>query len=210
MDGNMVSRCPRLSLLARRGRTTSTASRSIKKSPYAMASSWTGFYAGLGLGFRTTRTDATTTSASQAGTVFDVAAGISREPLDGSGFRVAPYLGFNWQFAPQWVAGVEGDFGLANQNTKLAGFRGSPAFLSTGSSDDGLAVRTRWDSSLRGRLGYLVAPTTLAYATGGIAWQHYEVTSTCVGPTSCANVVLSPPIIFKLRDQAGLDPRRRD
>ncbi len=174
-----------------------------KAPPVALASSWTGFYAGLGLGFRTSRTDATTTSGSVGTTVLDLATVISSEPFDGTGFRAAPYFGFNWQFIPQWVASIEGDFGFANQSTRLAGFRGSPAFLSTGSDADGLAVRTRWDSSLRGRLGYLVAPTTLAYATGGIAWQNYEVTSTCAGAAPCVTSGFSPLIISNSATKPG-------
>jgi outer membrane immunogenic protein len=43
-------------------------------------------------------------------------------------------------------------------------------------------MKTRWDASLRGRFGVLLTPVTLAYATGGVAWQHSEVTSTCGSP----------------------------
>jgi len=56
-----------------------------------------------------------------------------------------------------------------------------------------LALKTKWDASLRGRLGYLLTPATLAYVIGGAAWQHYEVISTCgsclitFGPAVVAN-----------------------
>ena len=38
-----------------------------------------------------------------------------------------------------------------------------------------------WDASARGRLGYLVTPDLLIYATGGVAWQNIEVSGQC-GP----------------------------
>jgi outer membrane immunogenic protein len=50
-----------------------------------------------------------------------------------------------------------------------------------------LKLKTTWDASLRGRLGFLLTPATLAYATGGVAWQHYQVTSTCVSAECVLN-----------------------
>ncbi|MGE6036674.1 outer membrane protein, partial [Klebsiella pneumoniae] len=41
------------------------------------------------------------------------------------------------------------------------------------------SVRETWDGSLRGRLGYLVAPTILVYGTGGVAWQRLELSASC-------------------------------
>ena len=52
-------------------------------------------------------------------------------------------------------------------------------------------MKTTWDASLRGRIGTLLTPATLAYATGGVAWQHFEVSSTCVSDT-CASIGISP------------------
>ena len=145
-----------------------------------LAASWSGFYAGLGLGLRSTRNDLTTTSVSVNGVPFDLSRSVVTQPFDGTGFRANPYAGFNWQVAPSWVVGVEGDVGLGDQTTVLRGFRSSPLFGSSTFNIDGLAVKTTWDASLRGRVGYLVTPATLVYATGGLAWQHYDVTSTCV------------------------------
>jgi outer membrane immunogenic protein len=92
----------------------------------------------------------------------------TREPFDGTGFRASPYVGLNWQFAPRWVAGVEGDFGFAGQTTTLAGFFSAPP-VTISSAADSLAVKTMWDASLCGRFGFLLTPTTLVYATGGVA-----------------------------------------
>jgi hypothetical protein len=36
-------------------------------------------------------------------------------------FTFNPYLAYNWQFAPQWAARIEGDFGWANQRSTIYG-----------------------------------------------------------------------------------------
>ena len=176
---------------------------SYKAPVAAPASSWTGFYAGVGLGFRATRTDVTVTSVTQAN--FPLQVPRSVEPLDGTAFRVAPNIGFNWQVAPQWVVGVEGDFGFANQTTTWEGFPfgPSPTFLS-GLAADSFAIKTTWDASARGRLGFLVTPTTLVYATGGAAWQHFDVTSTCVSTNSLAGCAgFTPAVVSSTTTKAG-------
>lgn len=150
------------------------------KAPPLVASSWTGFYAGLGLGFRSTSADLTTTSVLQDGVPRDLNGAVLTQPFDGAGFRVNPYAGYNWQVAPSWVVGIEGDVGLADQTTALPGFRASPRFGSSTFAVEGLSVKTGWDASLRGRAGYLLTPATLVYVTSGLAWQHFDVTSLCV------------------------------
>jgi outer membrane immunogenic protein len=156
------------------------------KAPLLVAPSWTGFYAGLGLGFRSTQADLTTTSVLQDGVPRDLNGAVLTQPFDGTGFRVNPYAGYNWQVAPHWVVGVEGDVGFGDQTTALPGFRASPRAGSSTFAVDSLSVKAGWDASLRGRAGYLLTPTTLVYATGGLAWQHFDVTSVCVGAT-CNN-----------------------
>jgi outer membrane immunogenic protein len=151
-----------------------------KAPPSVTSSSWTGFYAGFGLGLRTTQADLTTNSAERNGFIFDPNSGANTQPFDGTGFRANPYAGYNWQVNPSWVLGVEGDVGFGDQTTRLGGYTYGPFFGASTFNVDGLSVKTSWDASLRGRAGYLLTPTTLVYATGGLAWQHYDITSTCV------------------------------
>jgi outer membrane immunogenic protein len=155
----------------------------LTKAPPLAASSWTGFYAGLGLGLRSTQADLTTTSVLQDGVARDLNGAVLTQPFDGTGFRINPYAGYNWQVAPHWVVGVEGDVGFGDQTTALPGFRSSPWAGSSTFAVDSLSVKTGWDASVRGRAGYLLTPSTLVYATGGLAWQHFDVTSVCVGAT---------------------------
>jgi outer membrane immunogenic protein len=170
--------------------------------PPLMAPSWTGFYAGLGLGARASRGDLTTTSETLGTSVSLAGAANLSDQINGSAFRVSPYLGFNWQFAPQWVAGIEGDVGFANKTTTLGGFPFTPAFGTFNDPADSLAAKMTWDASLRGRLGFLVAPALLAYATGGVAWQHYEFISTCAGAT-CVAAGFTPAVVTNSSTKPG-------
>lgn len=172
------------------------------KAPPLAASSWTGFYAGLGLGFRSTRTDLTTNSVLFDGVPIDLAGGVLTQPSDGVGVRVNPYAGYNWQVAPHWVVGLEGDVGFGDQSTRRDGARGSPVFGSSTFVDDSITVKTTWDAGLRGRAGYLLTPSTLLYATGGLAWQHFDIDFVCVSP-ACAGNGRSPNAISQSATRTG-------
>jgi outer membrane immunogenic protein len=164
---------------------------------------WTGPYAGLGVGTRSSRTDATTVSATEAGVPINLNGRAISQPIDGTAFRISPYAGFNWQIGPQWVVGIEGDTGLASQTATLPGFAFSPAISVTEDIPDRLSVKTTWDASLRGRLGYLPTPATLAYVTSGLAWQRYEVTSVCAGPSVCDFFARTPVTITNAITKTG-------
>jgi outer membrane immunogenic protein len=174
--------------------------------PAMPASSWSGFYAGLGLGFRADRTDSTSFLFSEAGvpnSFPSFADLVSGEPVNGSAFRAAPYLGWNWQVAPHWVVGIEGDVGFANRTTSLSGFPFGPDVASSGFAADKFSVKTSWDASARGRLGFLVTPSALLYATGGPAWQHFAVVSTCAGLFPCVGFGFTPAVIAASTTKTG-------
>lgn len=152
------------------------------KAPVAPQASWTGFYLGGSVGFRSLRSDGTTTSLVEDGVPIVLTDAAVSEPLDGTAVRLSPYVGYNWQVAPQWVLGVEADLGFASQATTLQGFTFSTSsFSDFGSNADSFALKATWDASLRSRVGYLLTPSSLVYLSGGAAWQHYSVISTCIG-----------------------------
>jgi outer membrane immunogenic protein len=172
------------------GDTAVPMSGGLLKAP-AAAPSWSGPYAGLGLGVRSTLTDATVTAARRlnadqlAFCALPVIVGFggcaTSEPLNDTTFRASPYLGWNWQVA-RWVVGVEGDVGFAEKTTRLGGlfYPNLPLYLFGGEANS-FSVKTTWDASARVRAGLLVNPSTLVYATGGAAWLHVESTSICNG-----------------------------
>jgi outer membrane immunogenic protein len=72
--------------------------------------------------------------------------------------------GCNWQFAPSWVFGVEGDFNWLD-------LKRSHAFSTTVQGEDTVGSQTtklRWLTTVRGRLGY-AWDRSMLYVTGGLA-----------------------------------------
>jgi outer membrane immunogenic protein len=146
---------------------------------------WSGIYAGLSIGARWTETDWTTTCLQP--TLGTCAAGAAAFPtrivtdnpsnFDMTGIRVGGYLGWNWQIS-NWVIGLEGDIAWADNEETHAGIPGT--FVTPpGPGLDIARVRDTWDASIRARVGWLMTPTWLIYATGGVAFLHKEVSATC-------------------------------
>jgi outer membrane immunogenic protein len=177
--------------------------------------SWSGFYVGAGAGLRSWIADGSMVSGTNNGVRlanfggFGCATpgpGCANESLDGTGARVSGYLGYNWQFAPAWVGGIEGDFGWSNQTARSSGILypgGGVVFYLTGRADDAFEVKPTWDGSLRGRVGYLVTPSFLVYATGGVAWQKVETTSVCGASFSCNPGGFGPSVITDSKTKTG-------
>jgi outer membrane immunogenic protein len=125
--------------------------------PPAPVSSWTGCYVGGNVGVAWTRIDTSVTSAPD----FPIATG------DTSGrdtsFTGGGQLGCNWQFNPNWVAGLEGDINYihasSTQHSNIPGRAGEDTVRTT---------TLRWFSTIRGVFGYAWGPSLL-YATGGLA-----------------------------------------
>ena len=130
---------------------------------------WTGWYGGLNLGGASTRLSHDVTVPN-----FLTSTGSGRDGSVIFGFQV----GYNWQFAPQWVLGVEGDINYI-RGERTDGF--GATVTAGGGSEDFVGLqqtRLRWLSTVRGRFGYAVN-RSLIYATGGLAIG--SVTSSVTG-----------------------------
>src|SRR6266567_1751770 len=142
-----------------------------------MLFSWTGCYLGGHIGGGWGRK---TVSAPE------LAPGIS---ITGntSGFLGGGQVGCNYQFAPNWVIGIEGDGSAADikgeATTTVLGITGTAR------------AKTDWLASVTGRLGWAAGPW-LIYAKGGVAWagdkfaadipifeEHLEASQTRTGWT---------------------------
>jgi outer membrane immunogenic protein len=133
--------------------------------PVVSAFSWTGCYIGADVGGAW---DRQRTSTNSVGTDQAAVSGeITRNNAIGG-----PYVGCNYQFAPRWVIGAEGDFSW----TKLSGTASAPNLFAdgtpVGSGGVSWGSSTDWVASVRGRLGYAVMPNALVYGTGGAAWTR--------------------------------------
>jgi outer membrane immunogenic protein len=84
---------------------------------------------------------------------------------------------------PKIVAGIEGDFAWGKTRTStqyvIPGTIGPLLPLFGFAPNDSSEFKTGWDASLRGRIGALITPDTLAYLTGGASWQRIAATATC-------------------------------
>jgi outer membrane immunogenic protein len=157
----------------------------VYKAPAAVVvATWTGFYVGIGLGARWMDSDWTTTAAFDPG---GAAFPFSTDPnakFSSTALRISGYAGYNWQVAPVWVVGLEGDFGWADNHDRLGSRIPGLGVLNAGSFTE---VKGTWDASLRARAGYLINPELLAYVAGGVAFQHVQATATCPADTFVCN-----------------------
>ncbi len=184
---------------------------SIKAPPYIPPPPpmlWTGFYAGLNAGYDW---GISTNTQTVAGGLYDnYATGILGAPfgspgamslansgnanVNRSGFIGGGQIGYNYQWGPSFVVGLEADI-------QGAGIRGNGSF--TGAAADsavpfsilGIPILTTnrasfatttieahqdWLGTVNGRVGYLVTPAMLLYVRGGLAYGGAQASVTSV------------------------------
>lgn len=163
------------------------------KAPEHVAPTWTGFYIGGHGGWATGKAegDLGYNDPSFPGvSAADVFSPVHRS-INVDGFLAGGQVGFNWQ-APgsSWIFGVEGDGSWADIN-------GSGKFSANLNPDGNpiwnTDVKVKWLSTVRGRLGYALTDTLMAYGTGGVAFG---------GSSGHNSVVYDPPGIELARGDA--------
>ncbi|MBN9062707.1 MAG: hypothetical protein BGP06_18935 [Rhizobiales bacterium 65-9] len=122
---------------------------------YVPAFSWTGFYVGLQGGYAWGRSSGTISSP-----IGVPALGYA---YDAKGGLFGGHVGYNYQFSPNFVAGLEGDLEWAGIKDSV-----SSAVL-------GVTHRTKldWQGSVRARFG-VAFDRVLVYATGGVAFADIK------------------------------------
>jgi outer membrane immunogenic protein len=141
--------------------------------PPAPVYDWTGFYLGGFYGNSLSQSQASTPAPGLPVGTHSGAVDINSIGWSGGG-----EAGYNWQFAPTWLVGVEGDFGY------FGGNRLSKEW------DDAIAdgEKNSWYATLRGRIGYVTGPSLL-YVTGGVGFVHVTDTfggTAVIAPTASA------------------------
>jgi outer membrane immunogenic protein len=139
--------------------------------PVVAPTTWTGFYLGADVGGTWFNQNATWNPLpSPAGFGVNAITGTER----GSAAIGGVHAGYNYQFSNNAVAGIEADWSGTNANGTVTqpwiAFPAGPAIAGDFTT---LSTRLDWLASVRGRLGYLVTPNVLAYATGGVAWGEF-------------------------------------
>ncbi|MGO8944112.1 MAG: outer membrane protein [Syntrophobacteraceae bacterium] len=133
---------------------------------------WTGFYAGIHLGYG--QGDGVTTSA------WETNIGLP-------GFTLSPHpqgivggvqAGYNWQCGC-FVYGIEADF----SGSGMSGSSSISPYPGYGTGTAGTAYENiNWYGTLRPRVGYTVQPNVLIYATGGLAYGDVSYSANASGP----------------------------
>jgi len=159
---------------------TAHAAPVFYKAPPATPCMWCGWYVGLNAGGADARNRFSTATIPTADAVLGAPAGVSEglaalasgsAPLGStSGFTGGAQAGYNWQLG-NFVPGIEADIegfsrsGSSSTATTTAVVVGIPI-----TSIQTAAMSTSYLGTVRGRLGFLVTPTWLAYGTGGFAY----------------------------------------
>ncbi len=178
--------------------TASAADLPLKAPPLASPPmSWTGFYAGVNVGGTWTNSDIDVQSspvfqaapavAPGAVAVSNAAAAGGTANLsggNGAGFIGGAQIGYNWQPASRFVAGIEADIqgvagrGGSGPTTTTVVPTGLTAFIPPAFTPTSINVTTNMSArpsldylgTVRGRIGYLFTPALLVYGTGGLAY----------------------------------------
>src|SRR5579862_391633 len=149
------------------------ADMAVKAPAYTPQASptWTGFYIGAngGYGWSQSSTNADPFQNFTTATSVVPPFAISQQ-LQGA--LAGVQLGYNWQIAPTWVVGLEGDFDGAGLNNSSQMVVLDPLGGAGGTATDGFMAHedVQWLATARARLGYTWGPSML-YVTGGGAWE---------------------------------------
>jgi outer membrane immunogenic protein len=158
--------------------------RTYTKAPPMAAplASWSGFYLGGSIGGRWADVDTRNVLVAPGpGPLFAASAAGT---YDSSTVRAGGYVGYNWQFSPNMLLGIEGDFAYGDGS---AGLSTIPGLVAPGAVGTSSSVQHGWEAGVRGRLGFLVTPAVLLYVNGGATWLDVEANANVAGLVSQTN-----------------------
>jgi outer membrane immunogenic protein len=138
----------------------------------APAFSWTGFYVGGNVGYSWGKANNTYHAVGNGNDVTTTDSLSVNGPIGGI------QGGFNYQFAPMWVGGLEVDW--QGSGEKFDGSRvactntGTAPTCDTNTVNQSFSEKLSWFSTARGRLGVLVDQRWMIYGTGGVVWGKLQ------------------------------------
>ena len=160
------------------------------KSPLAMKAprmappppSWTGYYVGGDAGAAWFGEPATWNPLPDPA-AFTILSSSTKDR--GDAFLGGVHAGYNDQIMPDWVVGLEGDWTWTKAGgTTTAPWVGEPGVTPFAGSETVMSANLDWLASARARVGYLVTPGLMAYATGGAAWAKINYSAFSTNATS--------------------------
>jgi outer membrane immunogenic protein len=145
---------------------------------------WTGFYLGVNAGGTWSSNNAVDTvafpgpcSCLTVPTISATGAALANFSVsrnDNGAFIGGGQIGYNYQFSPSWVAGIEADIQVvaaSTSNTQFNSALANPNFPTIPIFETADALgRVDYLGTARGRIGFLINRTLLIYGTGGLAY----------------------------------------
>jgi outer membrane immunogenic protein len=124
--------------------------------PVSAAYDWNGFYVGGNYGTVIAQWRAHTSPANDH---------LGDVEFNDAGLTAGILAGYNWQFAPNWLVGLEGDIGYLRTSRTFKDWNDETI----------VGAKATWYGTLRVRAGYVTGPSLL-YATGGAAFVDIDDT----------------------------------
>jgi outer membrane immunogenic protein len=143
----------------------------------AMATNWTGFYANAGVGYGLWNADTTTVNP-----VTGLCSLCVTQVQGGKGYLGRIGVGYDWQFAPAWVAGVLGDFDVSS----LKGTVQDQGNFVAG------AIKQTSAWAVGPRLGWLPSSHTMTYVNGGYTGARFSGTTMNFTNTGAPSEFVTP------------------
>lgn len=140
----------------------------------AVATNWTGFYVNAGAGYGLWEAETTETLVGAATCTLCVT-----RHLGGKGYLARVGGGYDWQFAPTWVAGVFGDFDISSLKGTIQNDVGAAA--------GSIKQTSAW--AVGPRLGWLPSPQTMTYVNGGYTAARFS------GTDMVMTIAVLPPLV---------------
>jgi outer membrane immunogenic protein len=176
--------------------------RSYAKAPAmaAPAYNWSGWYGGLNAGWvdgaggvRSNASIVTTSSAPENAEA--MARGATNTAGASSGFIGGGQFGYNYQFSHLYVAGFEADLqgltGTHKRSSSVTPLLDNDENIASVVTNSTTTRDLSYLGTLRARIGVLVAPNFLLYATGGLAYGGAKSDTTIA--QSVTNTSNPPP-----------------
>jgi outer membrane immunogenic protein len=173
----------RLVLLASTALTLASVQSAKAAAPITY--SWTGFYVGANLGYSWGKADTTAMVSPLFYSPFSYTfpGGSNFFSLTPAGAIGGGQIGYNWDFASRWLAGIEADWQWSGQkSSKFGSFGGidttcipgtGPFCNFTNTTD--ITAKLSWFSTVRARVGVFDSRHILFYGTAGIAYGRISV-----------------------------------
>jgi outer membrane immunogenic protein len=152
--------------------------------------SWTGFYIGANVGgifnastFNIDPTGCFLTGCGAGGVAGNIQRTDAGKFSNNAAFTGGGQIGYNWQFSPMWVFGLETDLNYSGQRSSVAA--SLPLTFAPGSTFNyAINQKLDWFGTGRARLGWTPADRVMIYGTGGVAYGRVGSSTGVFFPTS--------------------------